>query len=177
MKTNIAIEDYNPLWATEFKKLSKIYAETLAGEFIAIEHVGSTAIPDLCAKPILDIDIVLSDWSGLPSAVEKLSRLGYLHEGDLGIKGREAFKLVDRSLFSKATGEEAMDHHLYVLSAGNNEFKRHIAFRDHLRKHEVAAAEYGRLKRGLAERAESRISYTEGKSAFIQKILSEETSS
>jgi GrpB-like predicted nucleotidyltransferase (UPF0157 family) len=175
MKNNITLEEYSPLWAMEFQELSRIYAASLAGQFVAIEHVGSTAIENLCAKPILDIVIVLSDWNELPSIIEKLGRLGYLHEGDLGIEGREAFKLVDRSLFTKAAGEEAMDHHLYVCSADNNEFKRHIAFRDHLRKHEEAAAGYGRLKRELAERAESRKSYTEGKSAFIETILSIES--
>lgn len=174
MKTKIANEDYNPLWPMEFQELSSVYASALAGEVVAIEHVGSTAVPGLCAKPILDIDIVLSDWDRLPAVIEKLARLGYLHEGDLGIAGREAFKVVNQALFSEAFRRQAMDHHLYVCSTDSDEFMHHIAFRNHLRKHRDSAIEYGKLKRDLAERAESRESYTAEKSAFIGMILAKE---
>lgn len=174
MKTEIAIEDYNPLWPIEFQELSSVYASVLAGEVAAIAHVGSTAVPELCAKPILDIDIVLSDWNRLPAVIEKLGKIGYLHEGDLGIDGREAFKLVDQALFSEVFRKQAMDHHLYVCAIDSVELKRHIACRNHLRKYRDSAVEYGKLKRDLAERAESRNSYTAGKSAFIGMILAKE---
>lgn len=171
MEKKIIVEAYNPFWKSEFQKLSKIYTDRLGDLIIAVEHVGSTAIENLCSKPILDIDIVIKEKSMLPNIVEKLEAMGYLYEGDLGIKGREAFKLQNPALLPSGEAEELMEHHLYVCTEESEELKRHIAFRDGLRKDPEAARDYGKLKQGLAETAESRAAYTEGKSLFIQSLL------
>lgn len=170
----IVVEAYNPLWKSEFQKLSAIYTGKLGDLIIAIEHVGSTAIENLCAKPILDIDIVIKDKSILPNIIEKLEAIGYVYEGDLGIKGREAFSLQNPALLPSGEAEKLMEHHLYVCTEDSRELKRHISFRDLLRNNSEAARAYGKLKQGLAETAESRIAYTEGKGVFILSRLANE---
>ena len=129
---------------------------------VAIEHIGSTAVPGLAAKPIIDFDVVIASPSDLSEAIRLLGRIGYVHEGDLGIAGREAF-------LSPPGGPA---HHLYVLSAGATELRRHLEFRDALRADEVLRVKYTALKRSLAQAHQhDRASYTAGKSAFINSIV------
>jgi GrpB-like predicted nucleotidyltransferase (UPF0157 family) len=125
---------------------------------VAVEHVGSTAVPGLAAKPIVDIDAVVPFADDVPLAIERLEAADYRHEGELGIPGREAFE----------SPAAATPHHLYVLPAGSNELRRHLDFRDYLRAHPGAAADYARLKLGLAARFRNdRKAYTDAKTEFI----------
>lgn len=174
MKKKIIVEAYNPFWKSEFQKLSRIYHDRLAGLILSVEHVGSTAVAHLYAKPILDIDIVIEDAGLLPDVISKLGGMGYFHEGNLGIQGREAFKLQDPALLTKGKAEKPMEHHLYVCVAGSEELKRHITFREILRKNPDAAEAYGQLKKDLAATAKNRAAYTEGKSLFIHSLLAPE---
>jgi GrpB-like predicted nucleotidyltransferase (UPF0157 family) len=129
---------------------------------VAIEHVGSTAVPGLAAKPIIDLDVVIADRSDLPMVIERLRPLGYLHEGDLGVPGREAF----------TTPVGAPAHHLYVCAIGTPALGRHLALRDVLRADPSTAHAYGDLKRTLAARlGDDRAGYTEAKSIFIEQVL------
>src|SRR5262249_53704550 len=84
----------------------------------AIEHVGSTSVPGLAAKPIIDLDVLLAPAAYLPETIQRLATLGYEHEGDLGIAGREAFRRRP-TLFA---------HHLYVCLPKSEEFRRHISY-------------------------------------------------
>jgi GrpB-like predicted nucleotidyltransferase (UPF0157 family) len=119
---------------------------------------GSTAVPGLAAKPIIDLDVVLASPADLPEAIGRLSRIGYIHEGDLGITGREAFICLP--------GEAR--HHLYVLSTEADELRRHVTFRDALRADPALRDNYAALKRSLAKNhSRDRATYTAGKSAFI----------
>lgn len=119
-------------------------------------------MPGLIAKPIIDLDAVLATSAVLPEAIRTLRDLGYVHEGDLGIKGREAFLW--------PPGE--MRHHLYVLVEDATELQRHLAFRDALRRSPVLREGYAQLKKTLAAQFScDRKSYTEGKSAFIAAAL------
>ena len=99
---------------------------------ISIEHVGSTAVPGLAAKPVIDIDVLLRSPTDLPVAIRRLAGLGYEHKGDLGVSGREAFR----------TNATAVPHHLYVCPPGSREFERHIAFRNYLPAHAADARSY-----------------------------------
>lgn len=129
---------------------------------ISIEHVGSTAVPGLAAKPIIDIDVLLRSSADLPVVIRKLADLGYEHRGDLGISGREAFRA--------KSGD--VHHHLYVCLPGSPEYERHIAFRDYLRTHVSDANAYALLKRELANRfVDDREEYNQAKSTFVQRIL------
>jgi GrpB-like predicted nucleotidyltransferase (UPF0157 family) len=123
--------------------------------------VGSTAVPGLAAKPIIDLDVIVAAQDG-PEAVHRLGALGYVHEGDLGIHGREAFLY--------PPGEER--HHLYVLVQSSAELRRHLAFRDALRADATLRDRYAELKRSLAAKyPHDRVVYTQAKSAFIESAL------
>jgi GrpB-like predicted nucleotidyltransferase (UPF0157 family) len=162
MTAPIVIAEYDPVWAQQFETLRSRISPALGPLAGAIEHVGSTAVAGLAAKPIIDIDVVLR-WRGdLGAAIKKLYPLGYLHRGDLGIPGRESFQAPLHDF----------PHHLYLCLPPYREFDRHIAFRDFLRTHPDDVVAYARLKRQLAgaHRAD-REAYTRAKSEFVQSIL------
>jgi GrpB-like predicted nucleotidyltransferase (UPF0157 family) len=161
-RSQVIVEDYDPRWPERFEALRFRIAAVLGATAVTIEHVGSTAVPGLAAKPIIDVDVLLAPAGDLPLVIAKLAFLGYRHQGDLGIAGREAFETL--------AGD--FPHHLYVCLPGNLEYQRHLAFRDHLRVHPLDAGLYASLKRRLAtEFAHDRDAYTSGKSAFVAGIL------
>jgi GrpB-like predicted nucleotidyltransferase (UPF0157 family) len=138
-------------------------AEALDGLAVEIVHVGSTSVPGLAAKPVIDLNIVLRSEGDLPTVVERLARLGYAHEGDLGIVGREAF--------ATPPGYSA-HHHLYVCAPDWGGHGDQIAFRDYLRAHPSAARAYARLKRSLAARhRNNRGAYVNAKAGFVAAVL------
>jgi GrpB-like predicted nucleotidyltransferase (UPF0157 family) len=158
----LRIEDYDARWPGHFAEICGPIASTLDGMTLAIEHVGSSAVPGLAAKPIIDIDIVLRDWNDFPDVVNRLRPLGYTHQGDLGIAGREAF----------AGPEGMIAHHLYVCPPDSAEFRAHLVFRDYLRAHPETAAAYAALKRDLAARlGDDRNGYTLAKGHFVLEVL------
>jgi GrpB-like predicted nucleotidyltransferase (UPF0157 family) len=128
----------------------------------SVEHVGSTSVPGLAAKPIIDIDIVVESVADVMVAIERLNPLGYVHQGNLGVDGREAFE--------SPSGSCA--HHVYVCARGSAALENHLTIRDYLRLHADAAAAYGMLKKRLAERfAADAIKYNEGKTEFLAGLL------
>ena len=157
----VVIVDYNPLWPKQFETLRSRLANILDGLALTIQHVGSTAVPGLAAKPILDIDVLLKSADELPLAIAALESIGYQHRGDLGIPGREAFRA--------PAGD--FRHHLYVCP-NDTEYRRHIAFRDHLCSHPEDANAYASLKRELAIRfRDDREAYNNAKREFVESIL------
>ena len=131
-----------------------------------IEHIGSTSVEGLSAKPIIDIDVVIKDYAEFEEVVSILGAIGYRHEGDLGIAGREAFKYDGKDHLRK--------HHLYVCPEDSPELKRHIAFRDYLRTHSDAVRQYSRIKEEGARLYPYDIDrYIEHKTPFIEKIYKE----
>lgn len=158
----VIVVDYDPQWPALFAALRARIGSALGDLAAAIEHVGSTAVPGLAAKPVIDIDVLLSSSGGLPEAVGRLAALGYLHQGDLGVAGREAFR--------QPADQPA--HHLYVCAPGGQEFRRHIAFRDYLRSHPESARAYAELKRNLARLCrDDRGEYVSGKGEFVNETL------
>jgi GrpB-like predicted nucleotidyltransferase (UPF0157 family) len=158
----VLVQDYDPSWPDAFLKLAALVKATLGSLVVAVEHIGSTAVPGLAAKPIIDFDVVLASPADLPQAIGRLASIGYAHEGDLGIAGRHAFR--------SPPGEPR--HHLYVLADGADELTRHIEFRDTLRANEDLRDEYAALKRRIARTHEGdRNSYTQGKSVFVGSIV------
>ena len=158
----LAICDYNTTWAKQFIDLSARIVGSLQKIVLRMEHVGSTAVPGLAAKPIIDMDVVLASSADLAQAIRLLADLGYVHEGDLGINGREAFRC--------PSGEAR--HHLYVVIEGAAELRRHVAFRDALRADAALRDKYVQLKKGLAAQYPGdREAYTQGKSTFIKAVI------
>lgn len=162
MSVPVIIEDYNPRWPEDFERLRSRIAPALGVSMAAIEHVGSTAVPGLAAKPIIDLDILLQSADSLPEAIRRLAALGYQHRGDLGIAGRQAFRAPLHDV----------PHHLYVCLPGYPEFNRHVTFRDHLRSHPEDAKAYELLKRRLASQFRNdREAYNQGKAEFVETVL------
>lgn len=158
----VVIVSYDAAWPAMFAQLRDRIAPALGELAAGIEHVGSTAVPGLDAKPIIDIDVVIRHAEDLPSVIARLAELGYAHLGDLGIVGREAFRAT--------VGPPR--HHLYVCAAGAAALQAHLTLRDALRADPDLALAYAALKRDLAERyRDDRDAYAEGKSAFITAVL------
>lgn len=164
-KTRIVkIVNYNPNWVQEFKQIKSYLMEFIRGKVVRVEHVGSTSVPGLPAKPIIDLDVIIESREELPEIITWLKQAGYEHEGDLGIKGREVFR--------EARNSQFLRHHLYVCTEENRAYKEHVSFRDHLRGDEQAKNEYAQLKRDLARKYRYDVdSYCEAKTEFIHSIL------
>ena len=159
---SVLIHDYDFAWPDAFLKLAERVKAALGHRVLTIEHIGSTAVPGLAAKPVIDLDVVLASSADFPEALRLLADMGYVHEGDFGITGREAFR--------PPPGEPR--HHLYLLAKGARELRRHLAFRDALRADNDLRGRYAVLKRSLAHLyKDDRTSYTRGKSAFIASIV------
>ena len=160
---HVVVLPYDEQWRQDFLRIKAELTNTLGQLTIGIEHVGSTSVQGLSAKPIIDIDVVIRDRSDLPKVISALQTIGYSHEGDQGISGREAFKYEGK--------EHLRKHHLYVCALDANELKRHIAFRDYLRSNPDAVAEYSRIKEEGAKLYPWDIyKYIEHKSPFIEGV-------
>ena len=154
--------EYDPGWPGVFEWLRDRLDAALADVTHVTEHVGSTAVRGLAAKPIIDVDVVVSDETAVGLAVKALAAAGWRHEGDLGIKGREAF----------LPPADAPYHHLYVVMAGSGSHRDHIDLRDFLRMHPGHAADYATLKRELAVLLTTdREAYVRGKHEMITEFL------
>ena len=163
---HVVVLPYDEQWKRDFLKIKAELVNALGQLAIGIEHVGSTSVKGLSAKPIIDIDVVIRDYTVLEDVVSALGKIGYQHEGNLGIAGREAFKYDGKEYLQK--------HHLYVCPEDSPELKRHIAFRDYLRAHPDAVWEYSRIKEEGAKQYPNDIErYMEDKSPFIEKIYAE----
>lgn len=162
MKTKyVVVEDYNPEWKNEFERIKNELLTVLSDKIESIEHVGSTSVEGLSAKPIIDIDVVI--WNNFKEVKNLLESIEYIHEGDLGILGREAFSYKNKS--------HLMAHHLYVCNKNNEELHRHITFRDYLRQHEEDKNRYSSIKKEMALKYPEDIdSYIEGKQDVILDI-------
>ncbi|MGG4446557.1 GrpB family protein [Brevibacillus porteri] len=162
MGSNVIVVQYDPNWTRLFETLRDFVLPTLSGLVVTIEHVGSTSVPELAAKPIVDMDVVVSTQADVNLAIKMLATLGYVHEGDLGVSGREAFIPPDNVPW----------HHLYVCTSDNVEYQRHILFRDYLRSHPEETKMYGDLKLELAQRFHNdRTGYTNAKGDLVKEIL------
>ncbi|KIL51140.1 GrpB family protein [Jeotgalibacillus campisalis] len=172
MKSDIiTIEAYNPKWKESFQQLKEVIGSKLGDLILRVEHVGSTSVEGLSAKPLIDLDVVIPNRKVLPEVIEKLSEIGYLHVGDQGIKGREAFKRANSAVPLDEKHTMWMAHHLYVCTEDNEELKRHLAFRDYLRANPDTCLAYEKLKHELAGTSPDRDAYTDGKEAFVLSIL------
>lgn len=166
----IVVEKYKPEWREEFLKAKLFYESVLKGLDVQIEHVGSTSVEGLWAKPILDIDIIVKNDDISKSVIKRLEEKGYIHQGDLGVSGREAFK------YDKDNPNiNFMTHHLYVCLEGTENLENHLALRKHLRENPSAVKAYSDIKRKLAKAYPNDIdSYIDGKTDLIVSFLEAE---
>ncbi len=169
--SSIEICEFDDHWSETFLSLRKVFEEGLGDLIIRVEHVGSTAVKGLGAKPILDIDVVVENDCVLPEVSHALEQIGYFHQEEWSFEGREAFGRQDPFTPWGEHKTNWMDHHLYICTKDSLELARHLAFRDYLRSNPEAVAEYEKTKRRLAENSKDRAEYTKGKTDFITKIL------
>ena len=159
----VKLSKYNPQWKALFEEESNRLLAIASDYFKAVQHIGSTAIPGIVSKPIIDILAAIDSLSNISRIIEPLKKIDYIHRGEQGIPGRHPFV---------KGGEEFRTHHLHVVEKNHQEWKKHILFRDYLRANSEEADKYSRLKQVLLKTFKfEREKYTTGKSEFIEKII------
>lgn len=141
---------YQTAWANHFEQIKEKLLGTVGNLSVTVEHIGSTSVPLLAAKAIIDIDLVYNKGVDFEQVKHKLENLSYAHKGNQGRDGREVFK---RSGEKEDEILDTIAHHLYVCRYDCGELQRHILFRDYLRKHDFARMFYQNLKYELAKEA------------------------
>ena len=162
----VVVLPYDAAWRSAFVKIKGEIEEAIGELILGVEHVGSTSVEGASAKPCIDIDVIIKDYSVFEAVVDGLRAIGYVHEGNLGIKDREAFKYTDKPFL--------MTHHLYVCPQYSEELHRHITFRDFLRSNPEAVKKYSLIKEKAAELFPDDIDrYIECKSPCIEELYRE----
>ena len=166
------IQPFDPSWKSDFESIEKVLLDRMYDSRLKIEHIGSTSVAGMAAKPIIDLTIIHSDPSRFNQISKDLTGLGYKHVGDQGIPGREVFKRDP----GKHIVLDSIHHHLYVCHSQNGELKRHLLFRDYLRISEKDREVYKKLKLEIAKEANQdkkryAILKEEKASDFIEGIL------
>ena len=161
--SGVEVVEHSPRWAEDFEAVAVVLREALADVRSAVvEHVGSTSVPGLVAKPILDVDVIV-DATDVAAAVAVLESVGHVHRGDLGVSGREAFH---------APGPPRRN--VYVCTAGTANVRNHLAVRDVLRSRADLREAYAAAKLALVADPDPDMdidTYIAGKSAVLQQVL------
>lgn len=159
----VVVKPYDPTWKDAFMNIKDFLVSVLNDDIITIEHVGSTSVEGLAAKPIIDLDIVIESMDFFHVVKEKLSHLGYHHEGNLGILGREAFGYEETPF---------MTHHLYVCPKDSQAYKEHLFFKQFMKTHKDLREAYGKIKLDASKKYPNDIdAYIKEKDPFIKNIL------
>ena len=145
------IQQYKESWVNDFTAISTIIKDALGDVEIFTEHIGSTAIPGLAAKPIIDIDIVYYLPDDFEKIKSRLEKVGYYHNGNQGVPEREVFKRTSTEVKNKVL--DSIAHHLYVCHTNSEELQKHILFRNHLLKNAAARTQYQTMKYEIAGEA------------------------
>lgn len=160
------IKAYNQDWPGRFAQISA-HVKAFLPEDCTIHHVGSTSVPGMSAKDIIDLDILYTQCS-LQTVIDVLREAGYEHEGDLGIPGREAFKP-----FPNSHAASLPAHHLYACKNSAVELQKHLLFRNYLRAHPERAGWLSNKKLSAETSANTRDEYIENKSCYYETITEE----
>jgi GrpB-like predicted nucleotidyltransferase (UPF0157 family) len=157
----VRLAPYTPEWHRLFEEERRSIEEAVGAYALAVEHVGSTSIPGLTAKPIIDIMLGVGELSEVEHCISPLVRLGYVYKGENG--------LPERHFFAKG---EPRTHHIHLVQIDGAHWREHLLFRDYLRRHPSLAEEYAALKRRLAQQYHAdRATYTDAKTPFITRVL------
>ena len=158
----IVVVEHDPAWRTEFEEESQRISRVLGGRVLRLHHIGSTAIPGIFAKPVIDILMEVENIVELDAGSPAMEGLGYESMGEFGIPGRRYFRR------NNALGNRS--HQVHAIEAKSPEISRHLAFRDYMIAHRTEAQAYGELKRSLAlEFPEDIKGYMKGKDPFIKE--------
>jgi NAD-dependent deacetylase len=140
----VVVVDYDPEWPKLYEEESERLRAAFADIAVEIEHMGSTAVPGLAGKPVIDISVGLSTLDLTKEQIAAMEGLGYEYLGEFGLPGRLYFR----------KGEATSTHHVHAVEWGGEHWRRHLAFRDYLRAHPAEARDYGEAKRRLAAEVE-----------------------
>ena len=163
MSRDVVVVPHDPDWSVAFSVEAAEVAAALGPNHVASHHMGSTAIPGIHAKPVIDIAIEVSVIEAVDSQDAAMEAIGYEAMGEFGLAGRRYFRKND------ALGVRS--HQVHVYAAGSHGIVRYLAFRDFMRTHPTYARHYSDLKRGLAQAHPEDIgAYTAGKDAFIKDM-------
>ena len=154
---------HDPQWRQEFENEAKQITKALGDSVVMVHHMGSTAIPNIYAKPVIDVLLVVTDHTGLDAKQAAMEALGYKAFGEFGIPTRRYFR--------KDNADGDRTHQVHAFEDGSPQVVRHLAFRDHIIAHPEAAQAYSDLKRELAAKhPDDMEAYMDGKHEFIQEI-------
>jgi GrpB-like predicted nucleotidyltransferase (UPF0157 family) len=159
----VEVVPHDPTWRGKFEIESKLVALMLGENVVAIHHIGSTAIPNIYAKPIIDILVEVKDITLVDQCNAAIAALGYEVMGEFGIPGRRYFRK-DNEIGTRT-------HHIHTYEVNSPDIKRHLAFRDYMIAHPEDARKYSELKRQLANQYPHNIDrYMDGKDSLIKEM-------
>ena len=159
----VEVVPHNPQWKQEFNSESQKIQKILADNVVIIHHIGSTAIPNIYAKPVIDFLIEVKDINLISQQTPAMEKLGYAAMGEFGLVGRRYFR--------KENPLRIRTHHVHIYQINSPEIKRHLAFRDYMLAHTQDAEQYSQLKQELARKYPNDIeSYMDGKDEFVKRM-------
>ncbi|MDN5708889.1 MAG: GrpB family protein [Planococcus sp. (in: firmicutes)] len=157
----VIVTAYDERWPIEFEHAAEAIRGMLGSKCLKVEHIGSTAVPGLAAKPVIDLLVAVSDIEAIDRYEEDFRKLGYQAKGENGLPGRRYFE----------RGGNERTHHVHCYEQGSLEISRHLAFRDFLKANPQVASAYGELKMKLAKQYPLDIEqYINGKHDMVQEI-------
>jgi GrpB-like predicted nucleotidyltransferase (UPF0157 family) len=159
----VEVVPHDPKWREAFEVESRFVADALGENVVDVHHIGSTAIPSICAKPIIDLLVEVKDIIRVDGQNSAMKSLGYEVMGEFGIPGRRFFRKDNR--------ESVRTHHIHAFEVASVQVKRHLAFRDYMLAHPEDALKYSELKSALARKYPQNIDkYMDGKDGFIKEM-------
>ena len=162
----VELKAHDPEWKVAFATEAELLRHAFGAPLIAVHHIGSTAIPGIMAKPIIDILCVVDSLSSVDAANSRMIANGYVPKGENGIVGRRYFQKFD--------GDGVRSHHIHVFQTGSPHIERHLAFRDYLIAHPDKAQAYSAWKTELLQSGiVTREAYQNGKSCVVELLQSE----
>ncbi|MEO1005130.1 MAG: GrpB family protein [Cyanobacteria bacterium J06638_38] len=159
----VEVVPHNPQWKTDFNTESRLIRAILANNLVQIHHIGSTAIPHIYAKPVIDFLVEVKDINLVTERTSEMEQLGYEAMGEFGLVGRRYFR--------KENPPGIRTHHVHIYEANSPEITRHLAFRDYMIAHPKDAEQYSKLKQELAIKYPQDIEgYMDGKDQFVKEM-------
>jgi len=164
MPIKIEVVPHDPTWRDQFQQEAERIQQALGAIVTAVHHIGSTSIPNIYAKPIIDMLVEVTDITQVDQREAAMIALGYEAMGEMGLPGRRYFR--------KENNQGIRTHHAHTYQQGTSEIKRHLAFRDYMIAHPEAAQAYSELKRELAKKLDiyDIEGYMDGKDVFVKEM-------
>ena len=156
----VRLSDYTPDWTQRFEEEARFLRSVFESEIVQLEHFGSTSVPGMKAKPVIDMMVIMRDIQAVNARNEQMAQLGYDVAGEWGIPGRRLLR----------KGGEQRTHHIHFYESGNPQIARHLILRDYLREMPDEVRAYSDLKEQLASHFSETSGYSPAKRAFVSEL-------